>query len=131
MDQHETNRQVAAYTYGDLADPDDIAIFRSTEENCIALSRLQPNDPCFILRSGGRITFARVVEHNEVLTVQVKGDGSTKSIPPASCMKYIRLLRQNALPDSALDGGLAENVGLGKNLRFHEQTESTQILKAS
>ena len=128
MDQHdETNKQVAAYRIGDDADPDDIAKFRSTEENCIALSRLQPNDPCFILRSGGRITFARVVEHDEVLVVQVSGDGATKSIPLISCVKYIRLLRQTAVhqekrperhsaPDLAFDGEMAESEGLGQSV---------------
>lgn len=84
------------FDFGYVATDADIAEFPKTDDRLVAVSRLRSGNPCFILRSGGHFTFARVAKHNEdSLVVRVDAAGSTKTIPSRSCAKYIRLVKQD------------------------------------
>ncbi|KAL7526308.1 hypothetical protein ACHAXR_001416, partial [Thalassiosira sp. AJA248-18] len=80
-------------------------VFQTQEDNLLAVTRLKPNDPCFVLRSDGGYTFAKVLARQNgsegYLEIQVNNEGSTKTIPMDRCAnKYIRTMRLNTPPSS-------------------------------
>lgn len=92
MDPPE-ERRPPCYALGDVGKLKDMA---DGDNNLSALSRLKPMDPCFVLRSGGRFTFAKVISRQDgpeaQIELQVDYDGSTKTLPMIQCAKYVRTL---------------------------------------
>lgn len=83
------------YNLGDAGKPRHMAAFLSADDNLLAVARLKPNDHCFVLRSGGIFTFAKVLsrQHNgpeALMEFQVNYIGYTKAIPMKHCANYVR-----------------------------------------
>ncbi|KAL7536173.1 hypothetical protein ACHAXR_008758 [Thalassiosira sp. AJA248-18] len=90
------------YALGDVGKSEHMNVFQTQEGYLLAVTRLKPNDPCFVLRSDGGYTFAKVLAHQDRsghLEIQVNDKGSTKTIPMYGCAnKYIRTVRLHTPP---------------------------------
>ena len=91
-----------SYNIGDMGASQHMASFPTSDENLMAVARLRPNDPCFVLRTCGGYSFARVLSRDRNgLEVRVNNEGSTKTIPTDQWAKYIRILKLGSPPSSS------------------------------
>ena len=94
MDPLEERKPIH-YALGDVGKPEDMV--DHANNNLMAVASLKPNDPCFVLRSGGRFTFAKLLSRQHGpeshMELQVDVIGSTKVIPMNHCARYIRPLQ--------------------------------------
>ncbi len=86
MEPPEQTKPIHHYTLGETGKPEHIANFPTPNDTLLAVANLKPHDPCFVLRSGGNFTFAKIISrqrHQDTITfiVQVNDTGSTKTIP--------------------------------------------------
>lgn len=90
------------YALGDVGNTEDMTM---VDNNIIlAAASFRPKDPCFVLRSEGGYTFARVIScelgQKPCVEVQVNRAGCTKSIPMHLCSKYIRKMKSMVKEES-------------------------------
>lgn len=94
------------YSIGEDGRPEDMMTTENGEDDIIySIARLQPGDHCFVLRSGGRWTFAEVLSRSRgngqdkgpSLELMVSKKGSKKTILMKTCGKYVRPLSDKAL----------------------------------
>ena len=82
---------------GDRANENDIPIFDNPDLAIFYIARLQVNDACFVKRSCGGYTFAKVLSRSRksggdtILTMQVsdKGHTKTKTLSISNSPKYL------------------------------------------
>lgn len=112
------------YALGEQGHPDHISS-GTPDEILLSVARLRPSDPCFVLRSGGRFTFARVMTRHAPgaqvpgkeackelqLELQVNVDGATKTIPLSQCAKYVRTMSPGASSNGSSRDPPSPSVG--------------------
>lgn len=99
MEPPEQRPPALFYALGDAGKPEHMTDFQKAEDILWTVARLNPNDHCFVRRSGGGVfTFAKVVSRQSgpegpLIELQVNDTGSTKTIPLLHCVKYVRTLK--------------------------------------
>ena len=97
IDPPEEKVPIYAYALGDKGKVEHIASFQNTNDALMAVARLKQDDPCFVRRSDGSFTFAKLLSRTRgqdaQLELQVNINGATKTIPLTESARYVRPLR--------------------------------------
>ena len=85
-----------SYALGNVGKPEDMA---AADDNLFSVACLKPNDICFVRRTDGTFTFAKVLSRQRgpeaLIELQVDEAGATKTVPMNQCGKYVRLLHSS------------------------------------
>jgi len=86
------------YALGDVGKPEDMGRCNNYDDNLVPVHHSKRGDYCFVLRSSGKFTFARILSCEDkgpksMVTLVVDTKGCTKSIPSSQCAQKIRLMR--------------------------------------
>ena len=97
IDPPEEKIPIYTYALGDRGKVEHIASFQNANDALMAIARLKQGDPCFVRRSDGSFTFAKLLSRTRgqdaQLELQVNINGATKTIPLTESARYVRPLR--------------------------------------